>query len=1481
MCEFFSVPEPQANRVQLYTTVLSLLAIFASKRWSLVARWHVNLVYLLTFFVFVYRDLYPLTTLNERPLDIAEGTLLWIKITVLFAVGVLMPLITPRLYTPFDSNNPMEPNPEQTASPLSMITYSFLDPIVFLACRVPYLARDQLPVLADYDYAHNLKLKSFKYLDVFAKAKESHIGWGFLRVFRFEYTLMGILVGLLGLTTFISPFAINRLLSYLEGDKVTTVRPWVWIVCLFMGPLVTSILYQRYIFFGTRTLVRCEAIITQLVFEHSLRIRMKAETEKVERDGSLTELPTSQMEHSCENTASSMTSTIEEEGNSQDTTLVSNVPASVSEGSLLVKSPSIKSTSPKSTTKNKEALKKSGSPTGSSSASNLVGRINNLVTTDLGNIIEARDLMFVLVFVPLQIVACIAFLYWILGWSAFVGLAVMILLFPFPGYVAKRIQVVQEGRLKKTDARVQTVTEAMNMLRMIKLFGWESKMQDRISEKREDELVWLWKRELLDLVNGNLNSAFLKYAPLNASNLVYTVIMKQELKPSIVFSSMTVFDLFRDQLFIGFYMVNALVSGKVSLDRVNDFLKNTELLDAYAGKDRTLFSDQPRAGDERIGFNDASFAWSAESDGSLTPSKRRYQLKIEHELLFKPKGFNVIVGPTGSGKTSILMALLGEMHYLPNGPSSWFNLPRQNGVAYAAQESWVLNETIKENILFGSPYERERYQKVLYQCGLERDLDLFEAGDETEVGEKGLTVSGGQKARITLARAIYSPAQIILLDDVLAALDVHTAKWVVDKCFSGDLVKGRTIILVTHNIAMIRSLADFAVSIGTDGSVVAQGTILEVVGIDKSVSEELQRNEEEIEMAEEVLDKVDEPALPKSGGKLIAAEEMEEGHISWESVKLFFIGLGGNHPALFFVAFLGGLLVVEFINAFQTWFLGYWASQYERRPASEVSVFYYLGTYVALMGLSVILYMVAFVVFIYGVIRASRHLHSKLVESVLGTTLRWLDTTPASRIITRCTQDIRALDGPLKDGLRNLTEITMAMLTRLGAVVFMTPMFLIPGFFVGLFGGWVGRIYMAAQLSVKREMSNAKAPVVGHFGAAISGLTSIRAYGAQEAFVNMSMDRINRYTRASRVMYNLNRWVCIRIDIISGLFAAGLGVHLVYFQDQTTANIGFSLNMAVGFSGMILWWIRLLNDFEVQGYSLERIQAYLTIEQESKPTARGLPPAYWPASGSLVVENLSAKYSQDGPKVLHDISFEVKSGERVGIVGRTGSGKASESSLTLALLRCIPTEGDVLYDGVKTSDINLDSLRSTVTIIPQIPELLSGSLRHNLDPFDQYDDAALNDALRAAGLSELQSEMDDNKITLDTQVSSGGGNLSVGQRQILALARAIVRGSKLLILDEGTYLCNCFVDHKTDNAIQSSLRHELGHDTTVITIAHRLQTIMDGDKVMVLDAGRIVEYDSPANLLKNKNGFLHSLVEESGDKQHLYEMANAKHSLQS
>lgn len=596
------------------------------------------------------------------------------------------------------------------------------------------------------------------------------------------------------------------------------------------------------------------------------------------------------------------------------------------------------------------------------------------------------------------------------------------------------------------------------------------------------------------------------------------------------------------------------------------------------------------------------------------------------------------------------------------------------------------------------------------------------------------------------------------------------------------------------------------------------------------------------------------------------AEEVVEGHVGWNSIKLYLLNLGGIP---FWLCFVGGILLCDLFNIIQTWWLGHWAHEYEILNPLDISVPYYLAVFSTFIIAGVVTYTIAYIVYVYGCIKASRTIHNWLIESMTGATLRWLDSTPTGRIITRCTQDIRAVDGPVPQNLGWLVELTNTLILRFAAVIYFTPVFVIPGLLVGILGSWCGQIYIKAQLCVKRNMSNAKSPVMSHFGAAIAGLISIRAYGAQDTFKSESLKRINNYTRSARSFYNLNRWVCIRIDFFGAVFAAGLAWYLVYGkerQSQTASDTGFSLNMAVAFSSMILWWVRILNEFEVNGNSLERIQGYIDIEHEPKPTPEGVPPAYWPSSGRIEVDTLSARYSKDGPRVLHGLSFEIKSGERVGVVGRTGSGK---SSLTLSLLRCILTEGEVYYDSLPTSAINLDALRRNITIIPQVPELISGTLRHNLDPFSDHDDAVLNDALRSAGLFSLQNDMDEGRITLDSAIASGGTNLSVGQRQILALARAIVRGSKLLILDEATSA----IDYETDTVIQKSLRTELGNDVTLITIAHRLQTIMDSDKIMVLDAGQIVEFDTPQNLLKKEGGKLKGLVDESGDKKALYAMA--------
>ncbi|KAF9449105.1 multidrug resistance-associated ABC transporter [Macrolepiota fuliginosa MF-IS2] len=1377
-----------------YCMVLSFGSVL-NTRWQPIFSQHCLLLLFSSLLVNVYRNIWPLAIYGGVPMDINDGIFMWGKLVLLTITAVGIPLFSPRKYEPVNPEEPAaEVNPEQTTPLFSLMVYTFLDPLIFLAARLPHLGHDKLFPLADYDYSRNTTKRAFPHLDVFQGAKKRHLFFGLMRTYRYEYLVLTGMVVLQATGNFFSPVAIRMILDYLEtGGRDARIKPWFWIACLFVGPMMISLARQWYIFVATRMLVHTEGLLTQLVFEHSLRIRMKAEAS----DGS--ENPTSE------------TKTVK--------------------------------------------------------ADNLVGKINNLVTTDMVNVVEARDFLFLIGYHPLQIILSIIFLYQVLGSSSFIGLAVILIMVPIPVFMAKLMQSVQKERMKMTDSRVQAVTETCNVLRMIKLFGWESEMHGRIFIRRDEEVKWLWRRKIYEIVVAVVNYLIPTFAML-ATYAAYTLIWKEDLSAAKVFSSMSVLTLLRRSLQASFQGLSICVEGKVSLDRLTEFMQNTELLD-FLRRPADLsvigdFENRPPSG--VIGFYDAKFVWSNDSAND----EQAFTLRIDGELLFKQGGINLIIGPTGSGKTSLLMALLGEMHFLPTQPNSWYNLPREKGIAYAAQESWVQNDTIRGNILFGSSYDEERYKAVLYQCGLERDLELFEAGDMTEVGEKGLSLSGGQKARITLARAVYSNAQTLLLDDILAALDVHTSTWIVERCLTGDLVKGRTVILVTHNIALTGHLANFIISMGSNGTIVSQGTDISVaISKNSKLASEIQALQESEGNTEEANNNK-EKAISSNGvstGKLIIAEEIQQGHVTWKSMKLFLASLGGNHPILFFLALSIGLLLTDFGMMAQTYFVGYWGSQYVEHDPSEINPFFYLGgCFLLLVGL-ISTYILSNILYLRGVVRACVSIHKQLMVAILGTTFRWLDETPTSRIITRCTQDIRAVDVPLPQWTLFLTDLTLSMLNKVVVIVFFSPIFLVPVVFVSIAGAWIANFYLKAQLSVKREMSNAKAPVLAHFGAAITGLTSIRAYGAQDAFKRESLKRIDFYSRVARVSYNLNRWVAVRIDVLGASFTTTLAAYLVYGSMTTPTGIGFSLSMAVDFCTMILWWVRIFNDLEVQANSLERIQGYLEIEQEPKPKESGSPPAAWPTSGQLRVENLSARYSKNGPKVLHGISFEIQSGERVGVVGRTGSGK---SSLMLSLLRCIVVEGDVFYDGINTKNINLEALRSKITIIPQIPELISGTLRRNLDPFEQYDDAILNDSLRASGLFSLQAEDTEKRLTLDSQISSGGSNLSVGQRQILALARAMVRESKLLVLDEATSA----IDYKTDTIIQQSLRHELGKDVTIITVAHRLQTIMDADKILVLDAGNIVEYDSPAALLARPSGIFRSMVDGSSDREHLYAMVH-------
>ncbi|KZS96558.1 P-loop containing nucleoside triphosphate hydrolase protein, partial [Sistotremastrum niveocremeum HHB9708] len=1475
-----------------YTTLLSLIPLLPTPRFKYLTSSHTSFLHLLTASIYLIRDLAPLAA-DGRSMDQADGPLGWARFALVIFLGFLVPGLLPRKYEPADPENPIPPTASQTSSYISLASFSYLDSTIFKAYKSPSLTIDQLPSLSDDDRAEYLEQSAFRTLDPVRSGKRH---WSFLFAvflyFKKQYAIMSLLSIIEAINEFAGPIATNRILAYLEGDR-EILKPWIWILWLGAGPILSSVCQQTYLYFSCKVLVRVEGIITQLVFVHSLRVRLNTAIKPSSSSTSPSATTSKAVSPSASGTATPALA------GGVDTVSLADTEATLATGQGISNAPDPASTiiSAAEVTAGKGGEKKEEKDKGTDQ----IGKINNMISTDLKNLQQGLDWMEPL-FVSFRIIICVIFLYLILGWSAFVGLGVFVCMIPVPGLLARWMMRLQEVKMKKSDARIAAINQIMNVLRMIKIFAWESKVDKYLWDKREDELKYILRTQWLGIGSWMLNSIF-PLMTMISTFATYTLIMKKELTASTIYSAIGVFNIFENNLFNLFYLLPAVLRAKVSLDRVGDFINNGELFSDSntSGPFARLVASGsgPGPGDEdpsikdQVLIRDAVFSWdkqpssSASASGSSTPAtpsssskKRNFRLTIDGDLSFKSGSLNLIIGPTGSGKTSLLMALLGEMYFQPTLPTSLYNLPRQGGVAYAAQETWVLNETIRDNILFGAVYDKERFDKVIYQTALTRDLTLFEAGELTEVGEKGITLSGGQKARITLARAVYSPAQILLLDDVLSALDVHTARWVAQKCLGGDLLKGRTTVLVTHNVGLVAPYAEFVVALGTDGRVVGSGSVQEVCGDlgrdERDDKDDKDKGTKEVTKAEEAKvgdvspspevegEVVAEAAEGEKDGKLIVAEEMAFGHVSWGAMKMWLVELGG--PLFFFIC-IGGVFLENITSITAKWFLGYWSSQYQivDDPA-DVPVPRYLGMYAGILLFGSVCAGLAHAYWVWGSVRASRTLHERLIRSILTSTFRWLDTVPISRVLSRCSQDCQTIDGQLSNMMVGLMYMTAGLTCIFFAVITQAgPIALIPATIVVVAGLLIGQVYIAAQLPIKRNMSNSRSPVLSHVGAALNGLISIRAYGAQEAFRKESIKRIDNYTRAARTYWNVNRWIGFRMDTLGGIFTGVIAAYVVYWRNLSSGNVGFTLVLMTGFSFQLLMWIRMYNEIEVQGNSLERIQDFLKIDHEPPETEDGKPPAYWPASGELIVKDLSARYSADGPEVLKNINFHLKSGERMGIVGRTGAGK---STVALALLRAIPTTGSVIYDSLDASKINLHALRSNITVIPQHPELLSGTLRENLDPFQEHDDAVLNDALRAAGFVTVGEEEEEGGITLDTEVASGGSNFSQGQRQIVAIARAILRRSKVVILDEAT----AAIDYETDHAIQESLRTEF-KDATVITVAHRLQTIMASDKIMVLDAGETKELDSPKALLQREGSFFKGLVDESSDRDKLYKAA--------
>ncbi|KAJ2923003.1 hypothetical protein H1R20_g14092, partial [Candolleomyces eurysporus] len=1008
--------------------VLSLLSI-STPSWRWTSR-HSTLILFSELAVYAYRDVWPLATFLNEPLDGAEGWLLWAKIGALFLTALVVPVCIPSIYRPVDPKHPAEqPYPEQTASVLSCGIYSYLSPTISIANKLPHLTPAEMPPIADYNQAENIAKYSLSKVDPANFRKGRHIGFNLLRLFAYDYFVCVLSVTVYTLSQFAAPVAINRLLVLLESGQTdkTTVRPWFWILCLFLVPVLGSIGYHYYIARMNRTVVGTESILTQLVFNYGLRLR------------------------------------------------------AVNEGSE----------------KDKYEDKKKN-------RSNFIGKLNNMVTSDLVSINQAKLIIMLFWCLPLQMIFSSVFLYLTLGWSAFVGLALLVALLPVPGYMTGLLQGIQREKMGKTDDRIQTLTEAMGVLRTIKLFGWEKNIQEKADKRRDEELKLVWKWKLLHLFILLVNH-LIPIIIMLATYAVAALVMEMDLTASKIFSSMIIFGNLRDEMLRANMILGSVVRARVSLDRINTFFKEMDFLDTSKLPENSSSLVQSQPVDDGLYLRNASFTWTPEANGEFTPSST-FKLTVPGELRFMEGKLNLIVGPTGSGKTSLLMALLGEMHFAPSEPDSSFNLPRAGGVAFAVQESWVQNETIRENILFHSAYDEERYKK-------EPDLELFEAGDATEVGERGLTLSGGQKARLTLARAIYSNAQTILLDDVLAALDVHTYAF-----------------HFTHNVALAHPVTDYIVTVSSVGVVTGHGQDMsEALQAEPTLQTEYEKDELAIAEDDSLIDEPTENKK-KAGGKLIVAEEVQHGKVSWKALKLLLKGLGGQNVVLFFTLWVGGHIMGNVMASFNLWFLGYWSSQYENHRPEEVPVAKYLGIYIGLTFIYLAINVSKNIWFTLGSMRASRAIHKSLTEAILGATFRWLDETPMSRVITRFTQDIQALDSSLVSlGNVCVSVICVVAISLISAILFV-PIFALPGLVIAGLGILIGGRYLKAQLSVKREL----------------------------------------------------RWIGVRIDSLGAIFTASLAAYLTYASTTSAANVGFSLNRAVEFTFAILYVVQDFYAFQME-----------------------------------------------------------------------------------------------------------------------------------------------------------------------------------------------------------------------------------------------------------------------------------------------------------
>ncbi|KAI0408161.1 P-loop containing nucleoside triphosphate hydrolase protein [Xylaria palmicola] len=1104
------------------------------------------------------------------------------------------------------------------------------------------------------------------------------------------------------------------------------------------------------------------------------------------------------------------------------------------------------------------------------------GRVVNLMSVDTYRLDQSSALFHIIWTAPIQCIITLVVLLINLSYSALAGFAVLVIGIPA---LTRAIRSLfrRRGLINKiTDRRVTLTQEILQSVRFVKYFGWEAAFVKRLEAVRDQEIHGI---QVLLAIRNAINSVSLSL-PIYASFLSFITysLTDHGLGPAEVFSSLALFNSLRLPLNLLPLVIGNIVDAWSSIRRIQGFMLSEDQ------EDTAVFNPETK---NAVEVNNASFTWErtptqendkkaaggkgavkkganqpaktekgstdtseSNSDTASTLVEEREPFKLEQlNLAVGRKELIAVIGSVGSGKTSLLAALAGDMRKTSGevilGASR----------AFCPQYAWIQNASVRQNILFGKDMNRGWYNEVVKACALQPDLDMLPDSDATEIGERGITVSGGQKQRLNIARAIYFDADIVLMDDPLSAVDAHVGRHIMDNAILG-LLKDKCRILATHQLWVLNRCDRI---VWMDG-----GKIRAVDTYDNLMTNEpsfrllmetsaVHEKKEEDDVAIEEKSAGTDRKKKKKGRGLMQAEERAVSSVPW-SVYASYVRASGSifNAVLVFIA----LVVSQGGNIATSLWLSYWtADKFGYSQAVYIGVYAALGT-----AQAIFLFLFAIMLTIFGT-RASKALLHQAVTRTLRAPMSFFDTTPLGRITNRFSRDVDVMDNNLTDAMRMyfLTLVTIiSVFALIIAFFYYFAIALVP---LALFFVLAASYYRSSAREVKRFESVLRSVVFAKFSEGISGVASIRAYGLQGRFATDLRNAIDDMNSAYYLTFSNQRWLSVRLDLIGNLLVFTTGILVVTSRFSVPPSIGgLVLSYILSIVQMLQFTVRQLAEVENGMNAVERLLHYGTqLEEEAPEHTIDIRPS-WPEKGEIAFDNVEMRYRANLPLVLKGLSMHVKGGERIGIVGRTGAGKSSIMSTLFRLVEI--SAGHITIDGIDIATIGLHDLRSRLAIIPQDPTLFHGTVRSNLDPFSEHSDLELWSALRQADLVAADAgpnDKDPGRIHLDSVVEEDGLNFSLGQRQLMALARALVRGSRIIVCDEAT----SSVDMETDDKIQKTMAAGF-RGRTLLCIAHRLRTIVGYDRICVMDAGRIAELGTPLELWAMEGGIFRGMCERSG-----------------